>query len=205
MTVGINTEVARYLANEEIETRTLLVIETEDETYRFIADDDNSSVEIGGETYLSASISLGTREENSDGSVESIEVTLSNKWQSWAAILANKGNTFLGQECRIYQWFPSYPDEPPVSIYHGILDEIKMTASEFKASVVRVLGDYEQEAPLMVYQVNCQYVFKGERCGYIGTEFDNCGKTLTECKARGRILNFGGFPSVPEEFLINKE
>ena len=90
-------------------------------------------------------------------------------------------------------------------MYSGILDDIKMTAETFSLSVVRVLGDYEQEAPLMTYDVNCQFVFKSDRCGYKGIEYYSCGKTLGDCMQRGNQLNFGGYPSVPREYLVNKE
>lgn len=205
MSVGINNAIANYLAGEQVNSKLLVVIKlSETEIYRFIADDDVESVDINGETYMATPITIGTREENSDNSLENLDITLSNKRQVWAAIAANRGNAFLGKTCTLYQWFPEYPDEPPVKMYTGILNEIKMTMNEFKATITRVLGDYEQQAPLMTFQVNCQYVFKGDKCKYSGTKYTTCGKTVDECMARGNILRFGGFPSVPEEFLINK-
>ena len=203
MTVGIKEEISSYLAQDEIETKLLLVIEFDEETtYRFIADDNDDEVVINGETYLSAPITRGSREENADNSIDSIELTLSNKWQEWAAVLANHGNEFLGKKCSLMEWFPAYPDDEPVVMYEGILDEVKMTASEFRVTIVRVLGDYEQEAPLLTFDINCQWVFKDKRCGYNGDVYYTCGKTLADCIQRGNILNFGGCPSVPLEYLI---
>lgn len=203
MTVGIKEEISSYLAQDEIETKLLLVIEFDEETtYRFIADDNDDEVVINGETYLSAPITRGSREENADNSIDSIELTLSNKWQEWAAVLANHGNEFLGKKCSLMEWFPTYPDDEPVVMYEGILDEVKMTASEFRVTIVRVLGDYEQEAPLLTFDINCQWVFKDKRCGYDGGVYYSCGKTLADCIQRGNILNFGGCPSVPLEYLI---
>lgn len=206
MTVGIKEEVAKYLETDEIQTRLLVVIEYDEyNTYRFIADDSIESVEIDGNVYQSAPIVRGTREENSDNSIESISLELSNRWQEWAAIVANHGNEFLGKKCTLYEWFPDYPDELPVAMYTGILDDIKMNANTFNVTVVRVLGDYDQEAPLMTYDVNCQFVFKDSRCQYSGLEYYSCGKTLNDCIQRGNVLHFGGYPSVPREYLVNKE
>lgn len=204
MSVGIKNNIASYLANEEVDAKLLVVIDIGTEVFRFIADETYGSVDIGEQTYISASISIGAREENSDNSLESLDITLSNKWQEWAAIVANKGNTFLGKSCRLYQWFPDYPNELPVEIYNGILDEIKMTPNEFNAVIVRTLGDYDQQAPLMLFQVNCQFVFKSPQCGYSGVDV-NCEKSAHDCWKKGNIERFGGFPSVPEEFLINKK
>lgn len=203
MTVGIKEDIAEYLAEEEVLTRLLVVIEyDEDNIYRFIADDSLESVIIGGEEYLSTPIVRGTREENADNSIDSIELTLSNHWQEWAAIVANHGNEFLGKKCTLMEWFPDYPDDEPVVMYEGILDDIKMTPSQFEMRVVRVLGDYEQEAPLMTFDVNCQFVFRDSRCGYNGNAYYTCGKTLSDCLQRGNVANFGGYPQIPREMVI---
>lgn len=205
MTVGIKKDIDEYLNTNEIMTRLLVVIEyDEDNIYRFIADDTEDNVVIAGETYLSAPIERGVREENADNSIDSISLTLSNKWQEWAAVVANHGNEFLGKHCKLMEWFPEYPEDEPVVMYEGILDDIKMTPTSFEMTVVRILGDYEQEAPLMTYDVNCQWVFRDSRCGYKGDIYYTCGKTLGDCIQRGNVLNFGGCPSVPAEFLINK-
>ena len=202
MTVGIKEEISEYLSQDEIETKLLIVIEfDEDTTYRFIADDTIDEQIINGETYLSASIVRGSREENADNSIDSIELTLSNKWQEWASVLANHGNEFLGKKCSLMEWFPDYPEDEPVVMYEGVLDDVKMTATEFRVTVVRVLGDYEQEAPLMTFDVNCQWIFKDKRCGYNGDIYYTCGKTLADCMQRKNVLNFGGYPSVPKEYI----
>ena len=203
MTVGIKEEISEYLSQDEIETKLLIVIEFDkDTTYRFIADDTIDEQVINGETYLSASIVRGSREENADNSIDSIELTLSNKWQEWAAVLANHGNEFLGKKCSLMEWFPDYPEDEPVVMYEGVLDDVKMTATEFRVTVVRILGDYEQEAPLMTFDINCQWVFKDKRCAYSGDVYYTCGKTLADCIQRGNVLNFGGYPSVPKEYII---
>ena len=77
MTVGIKNEIAEYLETDEIQTRLLVVIwYDEDNIYRFIADDSVESIEIDGNVYQSAPIVRGTREENSDNSIESISLEL---------------------------------------------------------------------------------------------------------------------------------
>ena len=53
MTVGFKQDIAEYLAQSEIETRLLVVIEYDkDNIYRFIADESLKSFEICGNTYL---------------------------------------------------------------------------------------------------------------------------------------------------------
>lgn len=210
MSQGIKEEIQKYLSGQEVETRMLLVIYyDEDNIYRFISNDNASSPEaelegttINGEVYYNASISRGDRAESSDSSIESLEIKLSNKWQRWAAILANQGNQFNNKKAEIYEWFPDFPDDEPVLLYRGILDKISMTVTDFSATLIRTLGDYDEESPNMTFDPNCQFVFKDERCKYSGSEHIECGKTLTDCINRNNVENFGGHPSVPRELVI---
>ena len=41
----------------------------------------------------------------------------------------------------------------------------------------------------------CQFDFKGERCGYRGTE-KYCNKTPKQCKSFSNFSNYGGFPTI---------
>lgn len=202
MSVGIESIVERYLEEPEISTRLLIEIEYDSETtYRFIADDSVEEVNIGGNVWTGVAIDRGDREENSDMSIEEITLTLSNRWQGWAGILANQGNKFICKPCTLYEWIPEFPNEPPIAVYSGVLDDIAMTASQFTLKVVRTLGDYQQNSPNMTFDPNCQYTFKDVRCGYVGDYFE-CGKTMQDCMDRGNIGNFGGHPSVPRELVI---
>lgn len=48
-----------------------------------------------------------------------------------------------------------------------------------------------------ILQNHCFWIFKDSNCGYTGTAFTSCGKTLDDCKARygaSSELPFGGFP-----------
>ena len=51
MTVGIKQDIEEYLKKDEVLTRLLVVIEYDnDNIYRFIAEDTEESVEVGGNT-----------------------------------------------------------------------------------------------------------------------------------------------------------
>ncbi len=43
----------------------------------------------------------------------------------------------------------------------------------------------------------CPYKFKGIKCGYAGTGFSSCNKTLADCRARDNSKRFGGEPALP--------
>jgi lambda family phage minor tail protein L len=46
------------------------------------------------------------------------------------------------------------------------------------------------------YKNICRWKFKSPQCGYTGTEFDTCPKTLAACRERGNSTRYGGFPSI---------
>jgi len=49
----------------------------------------------------------------------------------------------------------------------------------------RVLKDY------------CPFKFKGPQCGYSGN-LPSCNKTLSDCRAHGNSVRFGGEPTIPQ-------
>lgn len=207
MSLSLGQKIKTYLNLNEVESRMLFVLYYDNETiYRFLANDNyeengHSEVTIDGNVYQCAYIQRGQRSESSSGDIESIEIKLSNNWQSWAAILANQGNNFNGKRAEIYEWFPDFPDEKPILLYSGFLDKVSMTVSEFKLSLVRSLGSYEVDSPNMCFDPICQYTFKDCRCKYKGAYLE-CGKTLEDCINRNNAENFGGHLSVPRELVI---
>lgn len=40
----------------------------------------------------------------------------------------------------------------------------------------------------------CPHVFGDERCGYDGDAFDACDKTPEDCRERGQLERYGGYP-----------
>ena len=46
--------------------------------------------------------------------------------------------------------------------------------------------------PRKMYKDYCMFAFKGDQCGYKGTD-SKCKKTLADCRAKGNSERFGGF------------
>ena len=53
--------------------------------------------------------------------------------------------------------------------------------------------------PERVYSQQCTWKFKSAECGYTGTEFTLCNKTLTDCTARAQTHRFNGFIHLTRE------
>ena len=54
-----------------------------------------------------------------------------------------------------------------------------------------------------IHRSFCCWKFKGDECGYIGTEAE-CNKTLTRCRELNNQLRFGGFPAVPPRYIYDR-
>lgn len=194
------------IEQEELSTRMLVTLYLDDYTYRFVANDtDKVMADTDGdglkEEFIPAQIERSEIESAMDGKSEKLTLTLSNKWQEWAAIMAHIGNKINLRKCRIHEYFPDYPDEDPVEIFSGLMNSPKMNVGAFVIDIIRSMGDYKSDSPNMTYDPNCQWMFKDGRCLYGGGE-SYCDKTLTRCLQLGNVENFGGHPSVPREMVI---
>lgn len=50
-----------------------------------------------------------------------------------------------------------------------------------------------------IIQNYCRWRFKSSYCGYVGTSFASCNKTLANCQERGNSTRFGGFPGMSRD------
>lgn len=132
-------------------------------------------------------------------------IKISNKWQEWAAIFANLGNIMNNRRCSILEYFPDFPTEPPIIVFDGVIDGVRMSASQFEWILKRSLVDFSIESPNMTYDVNCRWLFKDFHCRYSGNLLTKCNKTITTCLSLGNILRYGGHPSVPREMVIKSD
>ena len=185
----------------EIITRMLVTIYAKDNTIRFVANSDADVIMPDGTVYTAASIKRGDIITNTDGDKEQVQLTLSNKWQEWAAYFANNGTKIKGKVCVIEDVFLDHLDEGAVWRFKGIIDKPGMTVSEFACNVTRDVVDYGVDSPSVDYGPTCQWTFGDSRCKYSGTE-GSCDQTMTTCEALGNILNYQGHPSTPLQMVI---
>lgn len=205
-----------YLKTSDIPSITLNTISTQFSiengyvVFRFVANDNQdliipsacTNTAFRGKTYISAEIERGTIDTATDGRVEKTSVKMSNKYQEWAAIFASLGNVMNNRKCIVYEYFPDYPSEPPINVFDGVINGVRMTASQFEWEIRRSVVDFSIDSPNMTYDVNCQWQFKDVRCGYNGSLVIKCDKTINTCCSLNNVLNFGGHPSVPREMVI---
>lgn len=186
----------------EIITRMLVTIYAPNAVvYRFAANADEDVVMPDGTTYTAAHIERGDISTSTDGDKETVSLKMSNKWQEWAAYVANNGAKLKGCTCVIEDVFLDHLGEGTVWRFKGVMDKLGMTISEFTCTVTRDVVDYTVKGPAMDYGPTCQYRYGDSRCQATNVN-GPCDGTITTCEALGNIARFGGHPSIPMEMVI---
>ena len=201
--VDMSDNLQTEISSETTALRMLVTIYLDDMTIKLVANTPNNIIFAGIE-YTSAQIERSEIESNSDGSSETINLKLSNNNRTWAIYLAQNGNILGNRRCLVQEISESYleDEDDVITIFDGVINNVSMTSNDFSIDVVRSLGTYEGQSPLMTYNSNCQWSkFKDVRCGYVGSE-TVCDRTLTRCKGLSNVLNYGGHPSIVEQMLL---
>jgi hypothetical protein len=189
----------------EIMTRMLVTIYAANtangQPFRFVANDNKDLTMPDGTLYVSTNITRGDIASNTDGDKEQVSLKLTNKWQEWAAYMANNGKALKGCRCVIEDVFLDHLEEGAVWRFEGVMDKLSMVLSDFSCNVTRDIVDYEIDAPNMDYGPTCQLTYGDSRCRATNTN-GPCDQTITTCEALGNILRYQGHPSTPMQMVI---
>ena len=127
----------------------------------------------------------------SDSDRQKIEGYLAHKWGFASKLPA--GHPYKSSSPSTVSTSQTVGD--PILLFDGVINNVKANPRALSFNVERPLNNYSSLSPNMIYDVNCQFMFKGTKCGYSGEEA-KCNKTLANCQELGNQQNFGGFPSV---------
>jgi len=82
-------------------------------------------------------------------------------------------------------------------IFRGYVTSVSAESGAISLEISERYHDWSRPLSKREYSKVCNFVFKGDRCGYTGTE-TQCDKTLTRCEELGNEDKFGGFPELPD-------
>jgi phage-related protein len=193
------------IEKSELKTRILVTIDLDDAPLRLLENDTLQVLNIDGKDYVAAMVKRGDIETSMGGTLERVNITISNILQEISGLIAREGDTLTNRKCIIeeiiFEGDTSTIIDDPVLLFEGVINNIQLTAVAFSFDVERVLGGYTPVGPNTTYDVNCQWKFKDARCQYSGTE-NPCDKTLGTCRIKER---FGGYPSIPKQMVISAQ
>lgn len=191
---------AAQISNPVVKTRRLITINLKT-PFRILENDSTGSIVINAKKYYTKLVQTSAVKGSVDGNSESVDVVLSDISQDFALLIANDGDVLTNTKCKIEQVIFNGDTNDivgvPIPLFDGLINKVQLSQTYCAFSVERQLYSYSTVSPNMTYDVNCQFQFgvKDSRCGYSGTE-TKCDKTLARCQVLGKVLNFGGYPSV---------
>ncbi len=101
MPKNLTTNQKTEIVKPELKTRILVTLELDDGPLRILENDTVQVLNIGGNDYLAGMVSRGDIETAMGGTVEKVNITISNIWQEISSIIANEGDTLTNRKCKV--------------------------------------------------------------------------------------------------------
>ena len=154
----------------------------------------DEDVSFNGHVYNKMSIKMGDVTTDSDGKINDVQLTVGNADRLIQFYIEEYD--LIGKKVR------------HIRIFEGISDYIQTT---FKIKGATAKKDFctfslslgvdflSLEIPARACHARfCWHMFKGAECAYAGAETE-CDGTFDDCKRKGNMHRFGGFPAIPNE------
>jgi len=156
----------------------------------------DTNVTYDGQEYIRYPIKHETIEENTNGQIDTIRLTLSNVSRDIQLYLETYD--LRAKKISIKQvWADQLADTDAYLEYVYYIDNYSADQINVQFSLTSRFDVMDVTLPSRVYSRNfCGWIFSGTECGYSGAEA-TCDKTKTRCKVLNNFIGFGGFPSVP--------
>ena len=152
-----------------------------------------SNLVYDGVTYVSFPISHSSLTENISGTIDAVNIKVSNISRVIQAYL--EAYDFSGLKVTI-KTVLDVTDVAALTTATFYIDSFTADQLDVNFVCTSKLDIHNVQLPLRIYSREyCQWTFKGTECKYVGA--GTCvNKTKQECIVNGNLLNFGGFPSI---------
>ena len=156
----------------------------------------DSDVVYNGATYYKLPITHDYVGENTQGTIDAIEVTVSNVSREIQAYL--ELYEFRNKKVEItIVWANQLSDAAAFLKDTYYIDSIDATEQGVQFTLTSKFDVMVMTIPNRKYSRNyCSWKFKSAQCGYAGSG-TSCNKTFQQCEVYSNILRYGGFPSIP--------
>jgi phage-related protein len=161
---------------------------------------DASDFAYDGRTYYAQTIRHSEISYNTDGSMQDVTLSVGNAERQMQYYIERYD--LLHKQVIIKQVYINSAGE--------ILGHIPASFLIKSVQVTRTQADFAMSMGFDVFRATvparrvfarfCSLAFRGVDCGYAGGE-SICSKSFADCKRKGNVRNFGGFPGVKSERL----
>lgn len=156
-------------------------------------------IEWNGHTWQAFPFELGKVSEDKSGSIPSFEIRIDNTSQALTYYVeasngANNGEVvFYIVNTKALTVTTAEVEE------HYRITKLTVTEHWVTATVGTSYNPHSRRPEGKYVKNSCRYKeFAGPECGYKGTAYTSCNRTLSDCRARGCSKRFGGFPGVDQ-------
>lgn len=156
-------------------------------------------IEWNGHTWQAFPFELGKVSEDKSGSIPSFEIRIDNTSQALTYYVeasngANNGEVvFYIVNTKALTVTTAEVEE------HYRITKLTVTEQWVTATVGTSYNPHSRRPEGKYVKNSCRYKeFAGPECGYKGTAYTSCNRTLSDCRARGCSKRFGGFPGVDQ-------
>jgi lambda family phage minor tail protein L len=168
------------------------------EPVRFTSD--SQDVDYEGQAYYAQTIKHSEIAYNTDGSMQDVTLSIGNAERQIQYYIERYD--LLHKQVLIKQVYINAAGEVlghiPASF---IIKAVRVTRSQADFTMSMGFDVFRATVPARrIFARFCSLAFRGVDCGYHGAE-KLCSKSFADCKRKGNVRNFGGFPGVKSERL----
>lgn len=156
-------------------------------------------IEWNGHTWQAFPFELDKVSEDKSGSIPSFEIRIDNTSQALTYYVeasngANNGEVvFYIVNTKALTVTTAEVEE------HYRITKLTVTEQWVTATIGTSYNPHSRRPEGKYVKNSCRYKeFAGPECGYKGTAYTSCNRTLSDCRARGCSKRFGGFPGVDQ-------
>lgn len=156
-------------------------------------------IEWNGHIWQAFPFEIGKVSEDKSGSIPSFEIRIDNTSQALTYYVeasngANNGEVvFYIVNTKCLQSTSAEVEE------HYRITKLTVNEQWVTATVGTSYNPHSRRPEGKYTKNSCRYKeFGGPQCGYKGTEYTSCNRTLSDCRKRGYSSRFGGFPGVDQ-------
>ncbi len=152
----------------------------------------NDDITWDDETWIAFPFQMDDLSEQSANEVPQISIMVGNQTKAMQTYIENADGG-IGAEVTIRVIY-KYKDEDPTDDA-----EIEMSftctgctaTSEWVTFTLGTGNPFRKRYPKhRVFKNICRWKFKSDQCGYTGTSYTTCNKTLSDCRARKKLISF---------------
>ena len=156
-------------------------------------------VEGNGHIWQAFPFEIGKVSEDKSGSIPSFEIRIDNTSQALTYYVEASNGANNGEVVFYIVNTKGLQNTSAEVEEHYRITKLTVNEQWVTATVGTSYNPHSRRPEGKYTKNGCRYKeFGGPQCGYKGTDYTSCNRTLSDCRKRGCSSRFGGFPGVDQ-------